>query len=97
MELKLYIGEILSKKSRIGTRSEGPEYFLKLEKPNEFGESELSIRKVVHLWQEDPVLQKCVEKRVELKGESIYTSHVKFEGTIKSEGIRYKEIKVIDG
>jgi len=84
---------VFSKMSRIGTRSEGPEYFIKLETPNEFGQAELPIRKEVHLWQEDPVLQRYVGQEVQLKGEPIYTKHVKFEGTIKSEGVIYKEIK----
>jgi len=95
MELKLFYGIVFSKMSRIGTRSEDPEYFIKLEIPNEFCQAELPIRKEVHLWQDDPVLQKCIGKKVELKGEPIYTQYIKFEGTIKSEGIIYKEIKPI--
>lgn len=92
MELKTYIGTIISKKSNVGTLSEGPDYYLKLEEPNEFGQIELFIRKEAQLWQEDPQLQPYVGKKVRLKGEPIYTKHVKFEGTSKSEGIIYKEI-----
>jgi len=33
-----------------------------------------------------------VGQKVQLKGEPIYTKIVKFEGTIKSEGIIYKKI-----
>ena len=95
MELKIYSGMIISKRDRIGTRSEGPEYYIKLEEPNELGQTELSIRKEVHLWEEDPVLQRHVGNKVRLKGEPVFTKHVKFEGTIKSEGIIYKEIKSI--
>ena len=95
MELKIYIGRILSKNERVGTMSEGPEYSIILDEPNEFDQTELFIRKEVHLWQEDPILKKCVGKRVELTGEPIYTKYVKFEGTVKSEGIIYKEIKII--
>ena len=95
MELKDYLGIIISKSSRIGTRSEGPEYYIKLEEPNDFGQTELNIRKEALLWEEDPVLQKYAGKKVQLKGEPVYTKHVKFEGTIKSEGIIYKELRVI--
>ena len=39
MELKLYVGKILSKIERVGTKSEGPEYSII------FGQIELFIRK----------------------------------------------------
>ena len=93
MELKEYIGILISKKERIGTKSEGPEYYIELEEPNDFGQTELAIRKEVHLWQEDPILHRYVGQKVQLEGEPIYTKIVKFEGTIKSEGIIYREIK----
>ena len=95
MELKKYIGTIISKKEGIGTRSEGPEYYIDLIKPNDFGQTELAIRKEVPLWQEDPILQTYVGQKVQLIGEPIYTKHVKFEGTTKSERIIYKEVKPI--
>ena len=95
MELNTYIGTIISKKKRIGTRSEGPEYYIDLVEPNDFGQTELAIRKEVPLWQEDPILQPHVGQKVQLLGEPIYTTHVKFEGTIKSEGIIYKEVNPI--
>ena len=41
--MKEYKGKIISKMERVGTRSEGPEYFLKLDKPNKFGQLELPI------------------------------------------------------
>ena len=94
MDLKEYIGILISKKERIGTKSEGPEYYIDLEEPNDFGQTELAIRKEVHLWQEDPVLHKFIGQKVQLQGEPIYTKIVKFEGTIKSEGIIYKDIKL---
>jgi hypothetical protein len=92
MELKTYIGTITSKKERVGTKSEGPEYYIELDEPNDLGQSKLAIRKEVHLWQEDPLLHKYIGQKVKLNGEPIYTKYVKFEGTIKSEGIIYKEI-----
>lgn len=96
MGIKNYFGILISKTERIGTRSEGPEYYIKLEEPNHFGQTELAIRKEVHLWQEDPVLHPLIGQKVLLEGEPLYTKHVKFEGTFKSEGIIYKEIKPID-
>ena len=96
MELKTYIGTIISKKSNLGTRSEGPEYYLKLEGHNEFGQIELFIRKDAQLWQEDPQLQKHVGHKVMLKGEPIYTKNVKFDGTSKLEGIIYNEITLYE-
>ena len=95
MELKNYQGMLIFKTERIGTKSEGPEYYIDLEEPNDFGQTELAIRKEVHLWQEDPALHDFVGRKVQLQGEPIYTRIVKFEGTIKSEGIIYKEIKPI--
>lgn len=97
MELKEYIGILISKKDRIGSLSEGPEYYIILDQPNDFGQKELFIRKEGHLWEEDPVLHKYLGTKVLLKGEPIFTKHVKFEDTIKSEGIIYKEIKVMEG
>jgi hypothetical protein len=95
MELKIYIGIIISKKERIGTRSEGPEYYIEIVEPNDLGQTELAVRKKVPLWQEDPILQPHVGQKVQLIGEPVYTKHVKFDGTTKSEGIIYKIIKPI--
>ncbi|MFX1600992.1 MAG: hypothetical protein ACFFB6_10385 [Promethearchaeota archaeon] len=89
MELKNYYGVIISRRSRIGTRSKGPEYHIKLEESNEFGQTELSIRKEAHLWEEDPVLQRHVGNKAQIKGEPVFTKHVKFKGKIKSEDIIY--------
>ena len=96
MELKKYTAKIISKMNNVGTLSEGPDYYLRLDEPNEFDQLELFMRKEAHLWQEDPVLQEYVGKRVLLKGEPIYTKHVKLNETFKSEGIIYKEINLLD-
>ncbi|MFW9936394.1 MAG: hypothetical protein ACFFD5_02015 [Candidatus Thorarchaeota archaeon] len=96
MELKNYVGIIRSKLDRIGTRSEGPEYYIELEHPNELGQKELHIRKEVNLWENDPVLHKYIGKKVSLIGESIYVKHVAYEGASKFEGIIYKEIKDLE-
>ena len=95
MELKTYIGTIVSKKEGIGTRSEGLEYYIELVEPNDLGQTELAIRKEVPLWQEDPILQPYIGQKVQLIGEPVYTNHVKYEGTTKSERIIYKEVKPI--
>ena len=91
--LKEFNGILKMKKERVGTRSEGPEYYLKLFKPNEFGQKELQIRKTGLLWEKDPILHNFIDKNVHIIGESVISKHVKFDGTIKSEGIVYKEIK----
>ena len=78
MDLKTYIGTIISKTDGIGTISEGPQYYINLVEPNDFGQTELAIRKEVPLWQEDPMLQPHVGQKVQLTGEPIYTKHVKF-------------------
>jgi len=90
--MKEYKGKIISRMERAGTRSEGPEYFLKLDKPNKFGQLELPIRKKATLWQEDPNLHQFIEKQVVIKGESVITKHVKLDETHKSERIIYHEI-----
>jgi hypothetical protein len=95
MELKEYKGKLKTKQAGVGTKSEGPEYYLELIEPNEFGQTELFIRKEGHLWESDPNLHPFIGKNVIIIGEPMITKHVKFEGTIKSEGIDYKEIKGI--
>ena len=71
MELKTYIGILITKKEHIGTKSEGSEYYIQLEEPNDFGQLELAIRKEVHLWQEDPLLHMLVKESSSLENQSI--------------------------
>ena len=92
MVMKEYRGTLTSRMERVGTRSEGPEYFLILDKPNDFGQLELAIRKNSLLWQKDPILNQFLGKQVIIKGEPAITNHVKFDGTVKSETIIYHEI-----
>lgn len=56
-------GFLFSKLAAIGTRSEGPIYFLQ-----QFDEKEIPIVKKAHLWEEDPVLQKHLGKKVTIHG-----------------------------
>jgi len=93
--IKEFKGKVFSKIERIGSRSEGPEYFLKLLKPNELNQIDLPIRKNAGLWQEDPNLHQFLGKMVIITGESIRIKHVSSDGTLKSESIAYKEIKEI--
>ncbi len=91
--MKEFNGILKMKIERVGTLSEGPEYYLKLYKPNEFGQKELPIRKTGLLWQNDPILHNFIDKNVQIIGESVIVKHVKFDGTIKTESIIYKEMK----
>jgi len=65
---------ILSVKiARIGTKSEGPDYYIKPldEYANRW--SEILVRKKTHLWQNDPILHKHIDKKVLILGEIIET------------------------
>ena len=95
MELKEYKGILRTVQAGVGSLSEGPDYFLELTEPNDFGQTELFIRKEGHLWESDPNLHPFIGKNVIIMGEPIITKHVKIEGTEKSELIDYKEIKEI--
>ena len=93
MQMKEYKGKLISKQAHVGTLSEGADYFLELSEPNEFGQTELFIRKKGHLWEQDPNLHPFIGKEVLIIGEPMVVKHVKFDKTSKSEGIDYKEIK----
>ncbi|MBN2224207.1 MAG: hypothetical protein JW765_05990 [Deltaproteobacteria bacterium] len=58
-----YTGYLLSRMERIGTRSEGPEYYLRLKDG-----SEIHVVKKADLWKEDPALQKYVDRKVWIGG-----------------------------
>ncbi len=93
VELKEYKGKLISKVGGKGTKSEGPEYYLELLEPNEFGQTELGVIKNVHLWQEDSLLHPFLNKFVIITGESVVIKRTNFDGTIKIESIDPKEIK----
>jgi len=64
-------GYLFSKLMNIGSKSEGPQYFLQqinFDK-GEF-EKEVVVIKQVELWQEDSQLQVFLGKKVEIEGES---------------------------
>ncbi|GAH20336.1 unnamed protein product [marine sediment metagenome] len=80
---------ILSVKiARIGTKSEGPDYYIKPldEYANRW--SEILVRKKTHLWQNDPVLHKHIDKKVLILGEIIET-----KSTIT---VDYEFVEVLD-
>lgn len=95
VDIKEYNGILITKIAGKGTKSEGPDYFLELFEPNEFGQKELGVRKDAHLWEEDPKLHPFLNKTVVIKGEAIYVKHTTFDGTIKTEDIDPIEIREI--
>ncbi len=57
----------------IGTRSEGPKYFINPLDDYANRWSEILVRKKTHLWENDPVLHKVIDKKVLILGEIIET------------------------
>ncbi|MFX1328577.1 MAG: hypothetical protein ACFE91_10645 [Promethearchaeota archaeon] len=58
---------------RKGTRSEGPEYFIKPIDDYKNRWSEVLIRKKTHIWEKDPELHKFLDKKVLITGDIIET------------------------
>jgi len=66
--MKTFKGYMFTKLDNIGSKSEGPKYFLQLlEKPYD----EVVVAKRVELWQEDPMLHQFLGKKVTIEGEII--------------------------
>ncbi|MBN1574039.1 MAG: hypothetical protein JW984_12655 [Deltaproteobacteria bacterium] len=63
-EVATYVGFLFSRIERVGTKSEGPEYYLRTD-----GGEEIHLFKNATLWREDPVLQGYVNKRVSISGD----------------------------
>ena len=57
----------------VGTKSEGPKYYIKPLDDYANRWSEILVRKKTHLWQDDPVLHKYIDKKVLILGEIIET------------------------
>jgi hypothetical protein len=66
-------GILFAKIKGKGTRSEGPEYFIKPIDNYKNRWSEILVRKKTHLWQKDPILHKFLDKKVLIIGEIIET------------------------
>ena len=71
-----------------GTRSEGPEYFIKPLDDYKKRWSEVLVRKKTHLWQKDPILHEFLDKKVLIIGEIIET-----KSTIT---VDYSEVKKLE-
>jgi hypothetical protein len=83
-------GFLFSKLHGIGTRSEGPAYFLQ-----QFDYSELPIEKETLPWQEDPKLQKKLATKVMIDGKLISgTLHYDSIGAYKAMPPGKKGLKV---
>lgn len=63
-EVVTITGFLFFRTERIGTKSEGPEYYLRTDDG-----TEIHIFKKATLWQEDPALHKLVERKVSISGE----------------------------
>jgi hypothetical protein len=77
--IESYIGYLSSRTERIGTRSEGPEYYLSVDG------KEIHVVKNAQLWEEDPVLQELVGRKVWISG------------TLVDGELFYEEIKPVYG
>lgn len=66
---ELFEGYLFSKLHAIGSKSEGPSYFLQLTAPETDGK-EVAVHKKTQLWMIDPVLHGCLGRKVTLRGKS---------------------------
>ena len=66
-------GILCAKIVGVGTKSEGPEYYIKPLDDYLNRWSIILVRKKTHLWQNDPVLHKHIDKKVLILGEIIET------------------------
>ncbi len=71
-----------------GTRSEGPEYYIRPLDDYEKRWSEVLVRKKTHMWEEDPALRKFLDKKVLVIGDIIETKH--------SITVDYLKIKILE-
>ena len=66
-------GILSAKTVGVGTLSEGPKYSIKPLDDYANRWSEILVRKKTHLWENDPVLHKYIDKKVIILGEIIET------------------------
>jgi len=81
-------GIIFAKIKGKGTRSEGPEYYIKPLDEYKNRWSEVLVRKKTQMWEEDPVLHKFLDKKVLIIGDIIETKH-----TITVDYLKVKQLK----
>jgi hypothetical protein len=78
-------GILSAKTAGVGTLSEGPTYFIKPLDDYANRWSKILVRKKSHLWENDPVLHKFIDKKVLILGEIIET---KSTITVDYESVR---------
>ena len=66
--MEIFDGYLFSKLDCIGSRSEGPKYFLQY-----FDYKENVVIKQAHLWEEDPNLHRYLNKKVTIEGKLSYS------------------------
>jgi hypothetical protein len=81
-------GILYTKTAGVGTLSEGPKYFIKPLDDYANRWSEIIVRKKTHLWENDPVLHKFIDKKVLILGEIIET-----KSTIT---VDYEFVRILD-
>ena len=81
-------GILYAKTTGVGTLSEGPKYFIKPLDDYANRWSEIIVRKKTHLWENDPVLHKFIDKKVLILGEIIET-----KSTIT---VDYEFVRILD-
>jgi len=81
-------GILYTKTAGVGTLSEGPKYFIKPLDNYANRWSEILVRKKTHLWENDLVLHKFIDKKVLILGEIIET-----KSTIT---VDYEFVRVLD-
>ncbi len=66
-------GFLFSKLHAIGSKSEGPTYFLQ-----QFDYKEIEIEKKTHPWEQDPDLQKYLASKITIAGELV-SGHLRYD------------------
>ncbi|MHA1199264.1 MAG: hypothetical protein ACTSQF_07955 [Candidatus Heimdallarchaeaceae archaeon] len=66
-------GILKGKMERVGTRSEGPEYYIQPTDDYKERWDIIHVRKQTHRWEEDPNLHNLVDKEVEILADIIET------------------------
>ncbi|MCE7747969.1 MAG: hypothetical protein GPJ51_06205 [Candidatus Heimdallarchaeota archaeon] len=79
-------GKLISRQSAVGTKSEGPDYFIcPSDKYDKWGEIHIGTN--VMMWMKDPVLHELIGEQITVKGEIIET---KDTITMDYTGVIYK-------
>ena len=81
-------GNLFAETVAIGTKSEGPKYYLQPLDDYANRWSKILVRKKTLLWQNDPVLHKHLDKKVLILGEIIET--------MSTITIDYEFVEVLD-